>query len=148
VRPTYIKLRCDGKSNNKMNLFALTLAGIVTLASGGARAETAPERRPPYPTHVRAVRQDFRAARVTWDFMGRNLKYRLYASYDKKPYDFHMENNAVPFSDTFAIWDTPRDGPRKFVFYVTSVDPAGNESPPSKLARVNVGPPPAVPTSP
>src|SRR4051812_1878109 len=101
---------------------------IACLAPGAFGAEPAAPPRPPAPTHVRGVRQDFRAARITWNGVGKNLKYRLYASYDHKPYDFHAENDARPFSDTFAIWDSPREGPRKFVFYVTSVDACGRES--------------------
>jgi len=127
--------------NRPWFLFASLLAALPlgTSAAGPAGKSPSP------PTNVRAVRQDFQAARITWDAVGNGMKYFLYASYDREPLEFHKEHDAQPLSDTLAIWDAPRKGPRRFIFYVTAVDPQGHESQPSKQVRVHLGPPPELP---
>jgi hypothetical protein len=119
-------------------LLTWMLCGAVKV--GGDAGE-----RPHPPAHVRAERQDFQAVRITWDRMENSMKYLLYASYDRMPLDFHNENDAKAFSDNFVIWDAPRKGPRKFVFYITAVDSQGRESKPSKHVRVDLGPLPKFP---
>ncbi len=97
------------------------------------------------PRNVKAERQDFQAARISWTPMGKNIRYRLYAAYDRKPLDFHQENDGRPVADPYQIWDAPRGKLRRFVFYVTAVDEKGEESKPSNHARVDLGPLPTLP---
>jgi hypothetical protein len=109
--------------------FLLSIA-VVCLAASQPKA----------PVDVKAERQDFQAARITWKKMGNDVRYVLYAAYDRKPLDFHKENDGNPMAENFAIWDAPRKGGRRFVFYVTAVDREGRESEPSKHARIDLGP--------
>jgi hypothetical protein len=95
--------------------------------------------RPVPPSQIKAERQDFQAARITWKGQ-KDLRYFLYASRDQKPLDFHKENDGKPLTDHFVIWDAPREGERRFVFYVTAVDNEGQESVPSKHVKVDLGP--------
>jgi hypothetical protein len=115
--------------NRKWLLISILLVPLAAFAG----------ERPVPPTGVRAERQDFQAARITWKGKP-GLKYCLYASHEKKPLDFHKENSGQPFTAHFAIWDAPRTHNRRFVFYVTAVNAEGLESLPSKHVRIDLGP--------
>jgi hypothetical protein len=127
-------------SVNLSRLGAVVFLSLVFVREGFAR--------PRAPVNVRAERQDFQAARITWDRMEKNMRYRLYAAHAVEPFDFHQENSGVPIAETFAIWDAPRKEPRRFVFYVTAVDPAGQESRPSKRVWIDLGPLPRLESNP
>jgi hypothetical protein len=109
-----------------------TSALLLVVVSANAAAPRAPR-------NVKAERQDFQAARITWDPMGNGVRYQLYASYDQEPLDFYQEHNGQPIAENFAIWDAPRKGKRQFVFYVTAVNKKGQESAPSKKVKVDLG---------
>jgi hypothetical protein len=120
----------------------LACVGLLVCSAFADEAVLPP---PKPPAHVTAVRQDFQAVRVQWEQTQPGEQYYLYAAVDGKHPAFHKENEGHPLSGRFVIWDAPRDQGRKFAFYITTVDIQGRESKPSKIAHINLGPPPHVP---
>ena len=111
----------------KSIVFVLLLTRTAPAASSGPAA----------PKHVRGQQQDIQAVRITWEETAGRVGYNLYASYDAHPPDFHKENEQ-PLKQNFVIWDAPREGSRKFLFYLTTVDDQGRESAPSRRVRVEL----------
>jgi len=129
-------------NNQLLSQSAQTGVDLVGQAgSSGAPAPTAPAPTSassyPGPKNLQITRiPGKRDIQLTWQDMGPDFHYNVYASLANDPPAFDRDGYLLRQPN--GVWTPPKKGPQVFLIYVTAVNPQGQESAPSERRMVDL----------